>query len=76
VPSIKACIAVAREDGIDQNIRFHHKVLGASRSSAKRQWLARLMRADTPKTALQTRIEVDDLGYGSERERQGSLSGA
>jgi len=36
-PSIKAYIAeTARENGIDRNIRFHHKVLDANWSSADR----------------------------------------
>jgi len=37
-PPIKAYnAAAARENGLDRNIRFHHKALGASRSPAKGQ---------------------------------------
>ena len=37
----------AAENGIDPNVRFHHKVLGAAWSSAEARWLVDVERTDT-----------------------------
>ncbi|MHA7649179.1 flavin-containing monooxygenase [Mycobacterium sp. ML4] len=37
----------ATENGIDRNIRFHHKVLGAAWSSADARWVVDVERTDT-----------------------------
>jgi monooxygenase len=39
--------ATVAENGIDRHIRFHHKVLGASWSSAEARWFVEVERADT-----------------------------
>ena len=47
-PSIREYIRdTAREAGIDRKIRFHHKVVRASWSSAERRWTIDAVRSDT-----------------------------
>ena len=47
-PEIKAYLAeTARENGIDRHIRYRHRVLRVSWSSAERLWRVRVKRADT-----------------------------
>ena len=51
--AIKAYIAeTARENGIDRNIRYFHKVIAANWSSQDRQWIVRVVRTDTAKESV------------------------
>jgi monooxygenase len=63
--AIKAYIAeTARENGIDQRIRFHHRVIEANWSSADRLWNVHVQRADTGEAlVLQARWLFSGAGY-------------
>ena len=63
-PSAGKILAYLREtvteNGIDANIRFHHKVLGAAWSTAEARWTVDVERADTGEL-VQFRAELDLL---------------
>lgn len=44
----------ARRFGVDEKIRFHHRLLGASWSSADSQWTVTVERSDTEETVTMT----------------------
>jgi cation diffusion facilitator CzcD-associated flavoprotein CzcO len=54
-PSILSYVQeTAREYGIDQKIRFHHRVVGAEWSTADARWTVEAMRGDTGETVRLT----------------------
>src|SRR5712692_5307000 len=54
-PSILSYVReTARENGIDEKIRFHHRVVRAEWSSADAQWTVQAQRSDTQKTVQMT----------------------
>ena len=64
-PEIKAYLAeTARENGIDRHIRYHHRVLRVSWSSAERLWRVSVKRGDTGQAAeLRARWIFSGTGY-------------
>src|SRR3712207_1008146 len=54
-PSILEYVrSTARDNGIDEHIRFRHRVVGASWSSADTRWTVDVERADTGETVQMT----------------------